>query len=104
MLMNYLCQGHPSVYVIYHGHCSAHVCVCVHMCVCVCICTHAQPFTLSSRHLLKKRQCIFHADKHWTFTVSSMKDNRLLDKYDKHLNTQPLHRNGQKTIDIYIHI
>ena len=77
ILMNCLCQGHPSVNVIDHGHCNAHVCVCVH--ICVFFSAHAQPFSFSSKYFLHKRQCILHVEKHWTFKVSSMIDNRLLD-------------------------
>ena len=45
----------------------------------VCFSAHAQPFSFSSKYFLHKRQCILHLDKHWTFKVSSMIDNRLLD-------------------------
>ena len=38
ILMNCLCQGHPSVNVIDYGHCNAHVCVCAHICVFFCTC------------------------------------------------------------------
>ena len=69
ILMNCLCQGHPSVNVIDHGHCNAHVCVRVHICV---FSAHAQPFSFSSKYLLHKRQCILHLDKHWIFKVSSI--------------------------------
>ena len=39
ILMNCLCQGHPSVNAIDHGHCNAHVCVCVCVHICVFFCT-----------------------------------------------------------------
>ena len=87
------CQGHPSVNVIDHGHCTAHVCICVHICVFLHMPSpsHTHPNIVSTRG---------NASYIWINIgfLRCLQDDRqqITWQYDKHRNTKPLHHNRQK--------